>query len=111
MNRLFLLVTNFVNANFDYANFYNTLKSFGPWCHYLDTGWVIRTQRDLTDMVVALHPLTGPGDHFMMVDISNMNRNGWMPAAAWQWMNDNEADSATGTAVSGTTNPNARRSS
>ena len=104
MNHMYLIVVDLINTTHDYAHLYNAIKQFGAWWHYLNNSWIVRTQQQLDLMVETLRAHIAQGDHFMIVDISNMPRNGWMPRDAWEWLRNHEADTNTGTSQTTTTN-------
>lgn len=104
MNQMYLIVLDLINSTHDYSAFYDAIKSFGPWWHYLKTGWVVQTQTNLDDIVTVLRQHIAEGDHFMVVDISRMPRNGWLQGRAWDWLREHDAEPNSGTPNSATNN-------
>ena len=96
MNQMFLIVLDLISTTHDYTAFFDTIKRLGPWWHYLKTGWVVQTQTRLNEVVDTLRQHIAEGDHFMVVDISRMPRDGWLQGSAWDWLRAHEADASSG---------------
>ena len=68
----------------------SALKAAKTWWHYFDTVWIIGTNQSLTAWHAKLKTLIANSDSLFIVDITNRERNGWLPQRAWQWLDENE---------------------
>ncbi|MEI6191079.1 MAG: hypothetical protein WCP24_01755, partial [bacterium] len=65
------------------------LKSIGPWWHYLDSTWIVKST--LTPQ--QIYQRIGPGlllqnDFILVIEIVPGNKFGWLPQEAWNWINN-----------------------
>ncbi|MFA6459449.1 MAG: hypothetical protein WCV79_03605 [Candidatus Paceibacterota bacterium] len=86
---ILLISYNLNNTGKDYSSFYNTIKSADSWWHYIKSIWMIKTTLGVDEWNERLHAQMAPGDHLLIVDVTNQNRNGWLPKDAWKWIKDN----------------------
>ena len=83
---LYLIAYDLKTPARDYAALYQTIKSFETWWHYLESTWIVKTARNLDDVVELLHKQIDSNDRLFVVDISQSKRNGWLPRKAWDWL-------------------------
>lgn len=74
------------------ANVETILKSAKMWWHYLDTVWIIGTDQPLSYWHAQIKSKLISSDSLFMVDVTNKERNGWLPQKAWAWLNSVESE-------------------
>ena len=78
------------SAERDYTPVYEAIKSIGHWWHYLESSWIVDTDRDVNYVVDTIHAEMRQGDRLFVVQIDNQSRNGWLPKDAWDWIRTHE---------------------
>ncbi|SER00306.1 hypothetical protein SAMN05216232_3929 [Virgibacillus subterraneus] len=71
----------------DYDNLYETIKSLGAWCHYLDSTWLVDTSYSSNQIGDKLESATDKGDSYLIIKVTN-DYQGWLPQEAWDWIHD-----------------------
>lgn len=64
------------------------LKAAKWWWHYIDSTWIIATKRSLEEWRAAVRGVITEEDSFLIIEVTNSERNGWLPQQAWQWIRD-----------------------
>lgn len=72
----------------NYENLYLAIKTLGPWWHYLESTWIVKTNYTSEQIWTALAPYLYRNDHILVVKIDSTDRWGWLPQDAWDWLND-----------------------
>lgn len=76
---------------FDYGVFHNKLisaKGVVDWWHYLKGTYIIIVSWEIDINAVSNFILQiAPNKHFFITEVKLMNFNGWLPQAAWDWIN------------------------
>lgn len=71
----------------DYSSLYNSIKSLGPWWHYLDSTWIIKSEMSANDISRRLVPSIDSADRLLVVKIDEADSQGWLTPDAWKWIN------------------------
>lgn len=74
----------------DYTAVYETIKGLGPWCHYLDSTWVVQSNLSIKQVVDRIKENMDNNDYLFVVDITHKDRNGWLPSDAWKWLREHD---------------------
>jgi hypothetical protein len=74
----------------DYTSLHNAIKSAPTWWHYIESTWIIKTEKSIEDWYNKIRATTDSNDSFIIVDITKQNRQGWLPQKAWEWIRENE---------------------
>lgn len=69
-----------------YQRLYELLKGAKGWWHYLESTWILATNLSLEQWHQKVKETIEPEDSFIIVDITNSPRNGWLPQRAWEWL-------------------------
>ena len=76
----------------DYDSLYLVIKSTSKaWWHYLDSTWLVATQEDVGYWQRKIREVVDQNDHFLVVEITKMPRQGWLPQKAWDWIKKYES--------------------
>ena len=62
----------------------------GDWLRYSTHCWVVWTNRSAQDVFTTVKPYLSEGDQFLIAEINMNERNGWLPAWMWKWMNERQ---------------------
>lgn len=76
----------------NYSDLFNAIKSFGEWKHPQEPLWVVivdGNQYNADKIFKEVKPLMQPSDLAFITDISNMDRQGWMPSSTWEMLKSN----------------------
>ena len=88
---MILLITyNLKSPGKDYSQFYELIKSASSWFHYIDSTFIIQTNKSAKEWGDDLHEKMEYGDRILVVDITKKDRWGWLPKEAWEWLKDKE---------------------
>ena len=89
MEKKYLITYNTKTPNWNYTGFFNALQSIGPWWHYLDTTWIVKSSLTSQQVYSMLGPHLSRSDFILVVEIIPGNRYGWLPQEAWNWIDNN----------------------
>lgn len=70
-----------------YDALYEKIKSLGPWWHYLDSTWLVSTTSTPDQACERIRSTLDNGDHVLILNITGDTSQGWLPQAAWDWIN------------------------
>lgn len=56
------------------------------WWHYLPATYIVKTLNDINILYNNIFPAI-PKTHILIVEIDRTNTQGWLPQAAWNWIN------------------------
>jgi len=89
---MILLVTYDLKApGKDYNSLYTLLKSAPAWWHYLESTWIIKTDETPKAWSDKIQTVVDPGDRFLVIDITQQSRQGWLPKSAWEWIKNHNS--------------------
>lgn len=71
----------------NYDSLYFAIKSLGPWWHYLDSTWIIKTNTNSSQIWANLSGHILNNDHLLIIKIDTLDKWGWLPQDAWSWLN------------------------
>lgn len=75
----------------NYESLYESIKQCGTkWWHYLDSVWLIKTDLNPQQCFERLHRKIDENDYLFIVEISKQSHEGWLPNAAWEWIQEND---------------------
>jgi hypothetical protein len=83
---IFLVSYDLKKPGQDYTGVYEAIKSASGWWHYLESTWIIQTNRPLEFWADKIKSHMDANDRLIIVDITNSEYNGWLPAKAWEWI-------------------------
>jgi hypothetical protein len=79
--RTFLIDYDLNAPGKDYTKLIDHLKGYGNWCHYLKSGWLIRTVSTAAAVRDAARTFIDQSDDLMVVDVT-------ADTAAWHGLSD-----------------------
>lgn len=71
----------------DYQTLFSSIKSVGPWWHYLDSTWIVKTNLNSQQIWNMLGSHLLKNDYILVVKIDSLDTWGWLPRDAWNWLN------------------------
>jgi hypothetical protein len=71
----------------NYENLYLTIRGLGPWWHYLDSTWIVKSNSNAQQIWAILAPHLLTNDHIFVTKIDSSDKWGWLPQDAWTWLN------------------------
>lgn len=75
----------------NYNALYDAIKYCGnAWWHYLESVWIVSTNLTPQECYSRVKPNMDDNDHLLIVDITNQQRQGWLPTKAWDWLKAND---------------------
>jgi len=84
------LITYELNGSRDYSSFFDAIKQFGAWWHYIDNSWVVKTNKNPSEITDKLKPhLDSIKDSLLVIEIKASNKQGWLPKKAYSWFKRN----------------------
>ena len=72
----------------DYNDLYEVIKSVGVWWHYLESTWIVETDKNSEEIWKIIEKIKDKEDHFLIIKLEN-EKQGWLPKKAWEWLNKN----------------------
>jgi hypothetical protein len=84
-----LLVTYALRNNFkDYTSFHVTVRGNAlNWMQFIEHTYVVSTAHDADSFSKQLLPHMEPTDSLLVAEIQPHQFQGWLPQAAWDWLN------------------------
>ena len=89
MTKIFLIAYDLKIPGQDYTKLYEGIKGLGEWFHPLESTWFVKINTPITtatDLNNKLHVLMDKNDSLFVVDITDQDRQGWMPKSFWDWV-------------------------
>lgn len=84
------LITYEINKEKDHDALYEAIKACGTWWHYLDSAWIVKTDKSATDIQAKLLPhIDRVDDSLLIIKIDGSERGGLLPKKAWEWLKRN----------------------
>lgn len=74
----------------DYTAVYEAIKGLGPWCHYLESTWMVQSNLTTQEVASKVKANMDNNDYLFVTEITRKTRNGWLPSDAWKWLNDHD---------------------
>lgn len=71
----------------NYESLFVALKKIGPWWHYLESTWIVKTNLTSTQIWNMLAGHITNTDRMIIVKIDTLDKQGWLPKEAWDWLN------------------------
>jgi hypothetical protein len=71
----------------DYDGLYAAIKGCGAWWHYLESTWLVDTTLNADGIWERVRGHVDANDYMLIVGITEP-KSGWLPTAAWDWIND-----------------------
>ena len=88
MNK-FLITYDLKNKSVkNYESLFSAIKTLGPWWHYLESTWIVKTNLTSSQAVwnvLASHIVTN--DHLLIIRVDSRDKWGWLSQDAWNWLN------------------------
>jgi len=91
MAKVYLITYDLNNGGKDYSSLYQRIKEIAQnaWIHPLNSIWCVRIQGTTADTIYnQLRPYIDADDNLFIVEITNMDRQGWMPKDLWIWLKE-----------------------
>jgi Fic family protein len=87
---IYLVSYNLKVPGRDYGKLYEVLKSADSWSHYLEATWMLYSSDALETWNKRIRSVLDQNDRFIIVDVTGKQRNGWLPAKAWDWIRNHQ---------------------
>ena len=68
----------------DYATLGHLLASV-PHTRPLESVWLLKTNLAPSDWSQKIRAVIDTNDNFVVVDVTNSSRDGWLKSSAWDW--------------------------
>jgi hypothetical protein len=68
-----------------YEEFFEVLKAYDSWSHYLRSTWLISTDKTPAEVFEELRSFIREGDRLLIARLSK-ERQGFLPRKAWDWI-------------------------
>lgn len=77
----------------DSSRLHKEIKTAGRWWHHLESTWIVSTDLTPAQWADRLRRHLDSGDHLLVIEIAR-NYDGWLPDAAWSWLDKHGLNSA-----------------
>ena len=83
-----LIITCALNNKFkDYTPFFDAIKNNSRgWWHFMESTWIVDGVHSAHDFAQFLYPHIENTDYFFVAKLQKEHQ-GWLPKAAWDWLN------------------------
>jgi hypothetical protein len=87
---MILITYELNNKTQDYSLLFDKIKSLGSsWWHYLGPTWIIKTSKSANEVSSSLLSYIDKSqDYLLVIEIDSINKQGWLPQKAWDWLNN-----------------------
>ena len=89
-SKILLVTYDIKKSDMNYKSLYDILKSANSWCHHLDSTWLIKTSESIEYWYDTIQKVIDPKDYFIIIDITEQAKQGWMPKETWKWFENND---------------------
>lgn len=72
----------------DYSNLINSIKEYGSWWHYLESFWLLYTDKSVSELTENLTTYLDKEDRMLIIDTLSNSYNGWLPQKAYDWISE-----------------------
>lgn len=72
--------------NKDYQGLINAIKEETNWWHYLESFWMVNTEKSVQELTYKLIQYLDEDDRLLIIDTYTNNYNGFMPQRAFDWI-------------------------
>lgn len=92
--KTFIITYDLKQPDRNYSSLYDAIKSLAGkdnWQHPLESVWIIHvSSNDITaDTIFQLiHEQMDNDDSLFIAEISQQDRQGWLPQSFWEWMKE-----------------------
>ncbi len=87
---IYLITYDLKSPGKDYNTLYDTIKTAPYWWHHLESTWIIQTEQSVTYWSEKIRNVIDQNDLFLIVDITEQPRQGWLKKTAWEWIREKE---------------------
>lgn len=70
----------------NYDELIQAIKSEGSWWHYLESFWIIETEKNTEELNNQLIKFLDEDDRLFVFDVASNNYNGFLPQKAYDWI-------------------------
>ncbi len=74
------------SQNKDYTGLIASIKEEGAWWHYMESFWLLDSQKDVNELVNKFKGFLDPEDRLLIFDTNSREYNGWLPQSAYDWI-------------------------
>jgi hypothetical protein len=74
----------------DYSRLHDALKDLDAWWHYLESTWLVVSDKTADDLWSLIQSQIGPKDRILIVRLTN-DYSGFLPDEAWDWIREHLA--------------------
>jgi hypothetical protein len=86
----YLITYNLKTPNWNYTGFFNALQNIGPWWHYIDSTWIVKSNLTAQQIYSRIAPgFLSTSDFILIIEIKSESKFGWLPQEAWNWIDSN----------------------
>lgn len=72
----------------DYTGLIAAIKEEHGWWHYLESFWLLNTEKTVSELTDKLKPYLDENDRLFIYDTNTKEYNGWLPQRAYEWLKD-----------------------
>jgi len=84
---IFLITYDLREPGRDYTSLYDAIKEIGDYNHPLESVWLIANDSmDVAKITTYLKNYMDKSDLIFVIDITESNRQGWLPKSSWEWL-------------------------
>ena len=69
----------------NYEGLYEAIKKQGTWWHYLESTWLVSTNKTASQVWSDLSQYIDKNDNLLIIEVRD-NVSGWLPKKAWEWI-------------------------
>lgn len=99
--KLYVFAVNTAAPGFDASIVTTYLKDarvVDAWAHYIPGVFLLRSTEDAYNLGESLRTIVR-GAYCLLIEAEAGNSDGWLPASAWDWINQNKAASEYATLI------------
>ena len=85
---LYLISYDLKKPDRDYSGLYDAIKSFKTWWHYLESTWIIKSEKTPKEISNIIKSHIDENDRLIIIQVTNKFK-GWLPKKAWEWIKRN----------------------
>lgn len=87
---MFIISYDLKSPQADYDAMFAAIQGLGAAQRILESTWVLDTSRNEDEIAASLQSVIHEGDRFIVAEMRENRRQGWLAKSMWQWMREHD---------------------
>lgn len=87
---MFIISYDLKSPQADYEAMFSAIQRSGDALRILESTWILDTTRNEDEISEILHAVIHEGDRFIVAEMRDGHRQGWLARSMWTWMHERD---------------------